>query len=170
MDLSKLDQNEKLALYAAIVVVLAGLLSAWGGLLYLSILAALAAAVVLFLPQLSPNTALPGSRGTLLAALGIIAVVAAAIELLIWFGYTLETLATFRTLMFLLALVASAVMAWAGWRALQGEGGRWQLGTRQATGAAAAAAPAPSPSAPEPAAPPPAPTETDVDEDRPREA
>jgi hypothetical protein len=147
MDLSKLDQGEKLALYAAIVVFLAGLISNWGGLLFLSILAAIGVAIVLFLPQMSPSTALPGSRGSLLAALGLVAFGGAAIELLRYIGYTLDTLGSFSTLLFLVALVASAVMAWAGWQALQREGGKWQFGT-----AAAAAAPAAPPEAPAPPA------------------
>lgn len=172
MDLSKLDQNEKLALYAAIVVFLAGLISNWGGLLLLSIVAALGVAVVLFLPQLAPNTTLPGSRGSLLAGLGIIAFVAAAIELLRYIGYTLDTLNRLGTLTFLVTLVASAVMAWAGWQALQREGGKWQLGMNQATPATAAAdAPAPVPPA-APATPEtqPAAASDDDRDDRPRDA
>ena len=41
MDLSKLGQHEKLALYSAIVVFLTGLISNWGGLLWLAVLAAI---------------------------------------------------------------------------------------------------------------------------------
>jgi hypothetical protein len=165
MDFSKLDQNEKMALIAAIVVFLAGLISQWGGLLVLSIIAAAGVAVVLFLPQLAPNTALPASRGTMLATLGFIAVAAAVIELLIWIGYTFDTLGRFGTLLFLVTLIASAVMALAGWQALQREGGKWQFGMAQATKAPAppadttapaAAAPAEPAAAPPPAAPPPA--------------
>jgi hypothetical protein len=151
MNLSKLDQNEKLALYAAIVVFLAGLISNWGGLLFLTILGAAGVAAVVFLPQLAPTTALPGSRGSLLAGLGVVAFVAAAIELLRWIGYTLSTFGRFGTLLFLVALIASAVMAWAGWQALQREGGKWQFGTSQAAATAAAGESATS-AATEPAA------------------
>jgi hypothetical protein len=147
MDLSKLDQNDKLALYAAIVVFLAGLISNWGGLLWLSVLAAVGVAVVLFLPQFAPNTSLPGSRGTLLAALGIVAAGAAVIELLRWIEYTFETIGSFSTLLFLVTLIAAAVMAWAGWQALQREGGTWQFGTAQSTPAPAAAADSAAPPA-----------------------
>ena len=158
MNFSKLSQNEKLAFYGAIVVFLAGLISNWGGLLWLSILAAIAVAVVLFLPQLSPSTTLPGSRGSLLAVLGIVALASALIELLRWFGYTLETLGNFSTLMFLVALVGSAVMAWAGWQQLQSEGGKWVLGSTASAGTGAAAAPAAAAAA-DPAASAPAATE-----------
>jgi hypothetical protein len=153
MDLSKLDQNEKLALYAAIVVFLAGLISLWGGLLVLSILSAAGVAVVLLLPQFAPNVELPASRGTLLASLGIVAAAFAVIELLIWVEYTVSTIGNFRTLLFIVTLIAAAVMAWAGWQALQREGGEWQFGTAQSTPAPAAAADAATPPPPaEPAA------------------
>lgn len=148
MDFSKLSQNEKLALYGAIAVFLAGLISNWGGLLWLSILAAIGVAVILFLPQMSAKTSLPGSRGSLLAVLGLIALGGAAIELLRYLGYTFDTLGRLSTLMFLVALAGSAVMAWAGWQALQGEGGKWVLG-----GGSVAATPAAAPvSEPEPMA------------------
>jgi len=42
MDLSKLTSNEKLAVYGSAAVVLARLISSWGGLLFLAILAAIA--------------------------------------------------------------------------------------------------------------------------------
>jgi hypothetical protein len=167
MDLSKLDQNEKLALYAAIVLFLAGLISNWGGLLFLSILAALGVAIVLFLPQMSPGTTLPGSRGTLLATLGLVAFGAAAIELLRYIGYTIEFLGEYGTLLFLVALIASAVMAWAGWQALQREGGKWQFGTEKATTAPAAAADTAATPAAAPEPTPAVPTDTEVDEAQP---
>ncbi len=157
MDLSKLGQNEKLALYGAIAVFLAGLVSNWGGLLWLSILAALGVAVVLFLPQMSPSTSLPGSRGSLLAVLGLIAFGGALIELLRWLSYVFDSLGSLSTILFLVALIGAAVMAWAGWQALQGEGGKWVLGSSGSSGGAATAT-APAASAPaateEPAASP----------------
>ena len=149
MDLSKLSQNEKLALYGAVAVFLAGIISNWGGLLFLSILAAVGVVVVLLLPQFSPGTSLPGSRGSLLAVLGLIAFGGAAIELLRYLGYTLETLGRFSTLLFIVALIGSAVMAWAGWQELQREGGKWVLGGSGAARADAASAPPAAP-APEP--------------------
>ena len=61
----------------------------------------------------------------------------------------METLGSFGTLLFLVALVGSAVMAWAGWQALQREGGKWQFGMEKATAAPAGAPDAPAP-CPEP--------------------
>jgi hypothetical protein len=141
MDLSKLGQHEKLALYSAIVLFLTGLISNWGGLLWLAVLAALGVAVVVLLPQLSPSTSLPGSRGTLLAALGIVAAGSALIELLRWLGYTLDTLGRLSTLLFLVSLIASFVMAWAGWSELQREGGKWVFGSTGVKPAPATATP-----------------------------
>lgn len=141
MDLSKLGQHEKLALYSAIVVFLTGLISNWGGLLWLAVLAAIGVVVVVLLPQLSPSTSLPGSRGSLLAALGIVAAASALIELLRWLGYTLDTLGRLSTLLFLVSLIASVVMAWAGWSELQREGGKWVFGSTGGKPAPATATP-----------------------------
>lgn len=129
MDLSKLDQAEKMAVYGSIAVVLAGLVSAGGGLLFLAILAAIGMVVVVFLPQFSPGTSLPGSKGSLMAALGFVAAGAALITLLQWIGYISLFFSSFTVIMLIVAVVGALVMAWAGWQALQAEGGRWQFGT-----------------------------------------
>ena len=149
MDFSKLTSNEKLAVYGSAAVVLAGLISNWGGLLFLSILAGIGMLAVVFLPQLSPTTRLPGSKGSLMAALGIGAAVLAVITALQWIGYL--GFGSLNGIMFLVALVGALVMAWAGWQELQSEGGKWQFGSSTAVTAAPAAAaepaatPAPAP-------------------------
>ena len=126
MDFSKLDQNERMATFGAIAVLLAGLISSWGGLLFLAILAAIGMLVVVFLPQFSPQTTLPGSRGSLMAALGIVAAGAALITLLQWMSVL--SFFGFSAIMFIVALIGALVMAWAGWQELQAEGGRWRFG------------------------------------------
>ncbi len=147
MDLSKLDQNERMAAFGAIAVLLAGLISNWGGLLFLAILAAIGMLVIVFLPQFSAQTALPGSKGSLMAAAGILAAASAVITMLQWIGFLGSF--GFNSIMFLVAVVGALVMAWAGWQELQSEGGKWQLGTTAAapardSGAARAEAPAPA--------------------------
>ena len=127
MDLSKLSGNEKLAVYGSAAVVLAGLVSSRGGLLFLAILAAIGMLVVVFLPQLSASTTLPGSRGTLMAALGIVAAVAAAMAALR--SLSVLGMSAVYTIMLLVAVVGALVMAWAGWQELQAEGGKWQFGS-----------------------------------------
>jgi hypothetical protein len=153
MDFSKLTQNEKMSLYGAAAVVIAGSVSNWGGLLWLSILAGLVAIVVILLPLFSPSTALPGSRGSILLVLGAGAALFAVIELLRYVGYTLGTLDSLGTIAFLISLVASLVMAWFGLQESQAEGGKFQLGS---SGAAATTAP-PSVGPPSASAAPPPP-------------
>lgn len=148
MDFSKLDQNERLAVFGSIAVFLAGLISNWGGLLFLAILAAVGMVVVVLLPQFSPSTSLPGSKGSLMAALGFVAAGSALITLLQWIGFL--SFFGLNAIMFLVALLGALVMAWAGWQELQAEGGKWQFGTSGA--GAAAAAPAQADRAETPAA------------------
>ena len=126
MDFSKLDQNERMATFGAIAVLLAGLISNWGGLLFLAILASIGMLVIVFLPQFSPQTTLPGSKGSLMAAAGIIAAGSALITMLQWIGFLGSF--GFNSIMFLVAVIGALVMAWAGWQELQSEGGKWQFG------------------------------------------
>ena len=144
MDFSKLDQNEKLATYGSVAVVLAGLISSWGGLLFLSILAAIGMLVVVFLPQFSPSTTLPGSKGTLMATLGFVAAAGALITALQWLTLLGALLGSFNTILFLVTVVGALVMAWAGWQELQREGGKWVFGASTPSRADAAAAPPPA--------------------------
>ena len=130
MDFSRLDQNERMAALGAVAVLLAGLISNWGGLLLLAILAAIAMLVVVFLPQFSAQTALPGSKGSLMAAAGIVAAGSALITMLQWVGFLGSF--GFNSIMFLVAVIGALVMAWAGWQELQAEGGTWQFGTTSA--------------------------------------
>jgi len=152
MDLSKLSQNEKLAVYASAAVVIAGLISNWGGLLFLSILAAVGVAFVVFLPQFSASSSLPGSKGSLMAALGFVAAAGAVITALQWIRYLGDI--DFNTIMFYVAVIGALVLAWAGWQELQSEGGKWVFGSTASRPAseptstsAAPAAPASEPTA-----------------------
>lgn len=155
MDFSKLSSNEKMATYASVVLVLAGIISNWGGLLWLSILAGVAALVVIFLPQLSAGSSLPGTKGSLLVALGGVAAAGAVIEILRFMGYFFASLDDYRTWLFAIALVAALVLAWTGWQMFQAEGGKFNVGTAP-SGGAAPAAPAASPAAAAPDTAPPA--------------
>ena len=136
MDFSKLDQNEKLAVYGSVAVVLAGLISAYGGLMFLGILAAIGMLIVVFLPQFSTGTSLPGSKGTLMAVLGLVALATALITLLQWLSLlgVLLSAAPLNTIMVLVAIAGAVVMAWAGWQELQREGGQWRFGASSTAG------------------------------------
>ena len=173
MDFSKLGQNEKLAAYGAIAAIVGAVLAAAGtfgfGVGWLGLLLALAMLAVVFLPQLSPQTNLPGSKGSLMLVVGGIAAVFAVLGLLSGFG--LLGLLSFSPLFvigWLLNVVGGLLMGWAGWQEFQAEGGKFQLGSSTATdrattsdapSQAAASAPAAAP----PAAAPEAPADTTAD-------
>jgi len=152
MDFSKLNQNEKLAVYGSAALIVGGVVGYSYGLTALGILAAIAMLVVVFLPQLSSTTKLPGTRGSLMVAVGGLAGAAMALALLSALTGALLVNTNFRDIAFLVAVVGGLLMAWAGWQELQSEGGKFQLGT-SSSGASAAAASAPAATAPsEPAA------------------
>jgi len=149
MNFSKLSPNEKMAVYAAAVVVLTGIVSlarAWGGLIIIPLVAALVMLLVLFAPSIMPKAKLPGSKGTLMLVAGGVAAVFWLISALTWLDWIFGHLATFDTLQYLVGLAASLTMGWTGWQAFQGEGGKFQMG---------AASVPPVPMVPPPAAPPP---------------
>lgn len=132
MDFSKLDQNEKLATYGAIAVIVGGLVGfGAAGLGILAVAAAVGMLVVVFLPQMSPSTGLPGSKGSLMLLLGGIAAVVLALGLLsalTSLGLLLE-FAFLATIFYLVAVAGGLLMGWAGWQAFQAEGGKFQIGS-----------------------------------------
>ena len=161
MDFSKLSSADKQIVYAAGAVVLlaiVALVRAWGGLVFLPLLGGLGALAVVFMPQMSPTTRLPGSRGSLLLICGGVAGVFWLLATLTWLDYIFSFLATFDTILFLLGLAASLWLAWLSWQAFQGEGGKFVIGAQDsgASGTTAASAPQTSPPPAEPMSPPPA--------------
>lgn len=159
MDFSKLGQNEKLAAYGAIAAIVGAVLAAAGtfgfGVGWLGLLLALAMLAVVFLPQLSPQTTLPGSKGSLMVVVGGIAAVFAVLGLLSGFGLLgLLSFSPIFVIGWLLNVIGGLLMGWAGWQEFQAEGGKFQLGTSAAAGRAA---PGDAPSQAAATAPPPAP-------------
>jgi hypothetical protein len=158
MDFSKLSSNEKLAVYGSVAAlvggVVGGTLSAFG---WLAFLAAVAMLAVIFLPQMSPSTTLPGSKGSLMLICGAIAGVIMVLALLTVIGLLGDYFRVFpvNAIFFLIAVVGGIVMAWAGWQAFQAEGGKFNVGMAS-PGPSNASAPPPAPPA-APAAPPAAP-------------
>jgi len=132
MNWSRLTQNEKLAVYgSAAVIIGAAIGGAASALGWLALLAALAMLAVVFLPQMSPQTSLPGSKGSLMVALGGIAAVVMLLGLLTaiaWLGLYFSIL-PLQAIFFLLAVAGGLVMGWAGWQEFQAEGGKFQIGT-----------------------------------------
>jgi hypothetical protein len=122
VDLSKLDANERMAAFAAAVVLVLGIVSIvndWGALMIVPILGSLAVLAVLLLPQLN----LPVAKGLALVLAGAVAALFWIIATVSWLDWIVGHLATFDTLQFLVGLVASLVLAWAGWQAYQGSTG-----------------------------------------------
>lgn len=170
MDFSKLDSNEKLAVYGSIAALVGGIVggtvSALG---WLAFLAAIAMLIVVFLPQLSPTTTLPGSKGSLMLICGAIAGIIMVLGLLTiigLLGYYFQ-FSALNAIFFLIGVAGGVVMAWAGWQAFQAEGGKFQIGNAPASSGSTAAASSPAapppaaPAAPPPAAPPAEPMRSD---------
>jgi hypothetical protein len=177
MDFSKLDSNEKLALYGAIAVIVgAAAGGSVSGLGWLALLAAIGMAAVVLLPMFSPSTTLPGTKGSLMVILGGIAGAIMLLALLIGLQYlgVVFEFAPISAILFLIAVAGGLLMAWAGWQAFQAEGGKMQIGgaSTSAAGAAGTAtttAPPAEPAAPAPPAAPPtqaAPPSQPMDDDR----
>lgn len=137
MNFSSLSSNEKLAVYGAIAAIVGVLIASFlSGLTWFALLAGVGMLVVVFLPQLSPGTQLPGSKGSLMFLIGLIGGVAAVLALLgvvSQLGAYLEFW-PLQTLFLLIAAAGGLIMAWTGWQAFQADGGKFQLGTP--TGAA----------------------------------
>ena len=156
MNLSKLSASEKLAVYGAVATVIGAAVAAssypghWG-VAWLGAILGLAMLVIVFLPQMSPTTKLPGKKGSLMVAVGGVAALLMAFVLLTTFSFTFEGF-DLSSLLFLIAVAGAIVMGWAGWQAFQAEGGKFDVGMA----GAAAVPPVPGVPAP-PAAPPEAP-------------
>jgi hypothetical protein len=153
MDFSKYSQNEKLMLYGAVAAVIGGIVGGISSVIWITVLAGIALIAVLVLPQLSPTTSLPGSRGSLLVAVGGVGAVAAALALLtvivdigFWFDFS-----AVRTIFFLVGVAGALFAGWLAWQEFQAEGGKFTLGTATSGGTAAAPPPAASPDAGSPA-------------------
>jgi hypothetical protein len=149
MDFSKLSSNEKLAAIGAVAAIVGALLSFGGGGTF-TLLTGVAMLIILFLPQFSPNTTLPGSKGSLMLIVGGVAGIAALLSLLAILT-VLGAFALYGGLWFVGLLLSTAgglLMGWASWKEFQSEGGKFNLGT------ASSAPPAPPASPAAPAAPP----------------
>ena len=136
MDFSKLNGNERLAVYGAAASIVGAILAQIGSIygaggLWLSFILALAMIAIVFLPQWSPQTTLPGSKGSLMLIVGGIAAVGALLGLLAILG-ALALFALYGGLWFVgivIGIIGGLVMGWAGWQEFQAEGGKFQIGS-----------------------------------------
>lgn len=129
MDFGKLGQNEKLAAIGSVAAILGPIVATFGygfGANSLTLILALAMLAVVFLPQLSPDTKLPGSKGSFMVIIGGIAALSAALALLYLFGRFGDPVYLLGSLV---GIGGGLLMGWAGWQEFQSEGGKLQIGT-----------------------------------------
>jgi hypothetical protein len=147
MDFSKLSSNEKLATYGAVATIVGGVVAAgaypghWG-ISWIGVIAGLAMLVVVFLPQMSAGTSLPGSKGSLMLIAGGVGAVIMALAFLSTIAFTFTDF-DLSSVLFLVAVAGALVMGWAAWQAFQSEGGKFTVGMA-GTGAGTTTPAAPS--------------------------
>jgi hypothetical protein len=164
MDFSKLGANEKLAAIGAVLAIVGALLSFGGGGTF-TLLTGVAMLLIVFLPQFSPSTTLPGSKGSLMLVVGGVAGLAALLSLLAILT-VLGAFALYGGLWFIGLLLSTAgglLMGWASWKEFQAEGGKFNLGMPSGAPPAPPAAPPAPPAAPM-SAPPAAPMSDSMSE------
>jgi hypothetical protein len=149
MDFSKLSSNDKLAVYGAVAAIVGALLSFGGGGTF-TLLTGVAMLIIVFLPQFSPNTTLPGSKGSLMLIVGGVAGIAALLSLLAILT-VLGAFALYGGVWFVGLLLSTAgglLMGWASWKEFQAEGGKFNLGMASSAPSAPPAPPAAPPAPP----------------------
>ena len=125
MDFSKLSSNEKLAVYGAVAAIIGSFLSFGGGGSF-GVLTGIVMLIIIFLPQFSPSTKLPGSKGSLMLIVGGVAGIGALLALIAWLPYLGLFGGVFIGL--LLGIAGGLLMGYASWREFQAEGGKFTLG------------------------------------------
>lgn len=170
MDFSKLSSYDKLAALGAVAAIIGAFLSFGGGGSW-GVLTGIAMLVIVFLPQFSPSTKLPGSHGSLMMIVGGVSALGAVFGILALLT-VMGAFAFWGASYFIGALLGTAgqaLMAFAAWRTFQAEGGKFNMSMPSAPHAPSA--PPPPPQAytpPPPAAPPSQPTGDQGTEDRPQ--
>jgi hypothetical protein len=165
MDFSKLSSNDKLAAVGAVVAIVGSLVSFGAG--PYGVLTGILMLIIVFLPQFSPTTKLPGSKGSLMLIVGGVAGIGALLTLIAWLPY----LTVFGGYFIggLAGIVGGLLMGWASWKEFQSEGGKFNVG--MASGPSTPPAPPASTYTPPPAAPmapPPQEPMADSSEDQPQ--
>ena len=130
MDLSKLNSNEKIAGLGAVLAIFGSIVSFGAG--PYGLLTGIAMLAIIFLPQFSPSTKLPGSKGSLMVIVGGAAAIGAVLTLLAWLPY-LGIMGTYF-IGGLLGIAGGLLMGWGAWQEFQSEGGKFQLGTAPSSG------------------------------------
>jgi len=151
MDFSKLSSNDKLAVIGAGLAILGAVLAFGGGGSF-GLLTGILMLVIVFLPQFSPNTTLPGSKGSLMLIVGGVSGIGALFALLgilSFIGAIGGLYGGTWLIGLLLSTAGGLLMGWASWKEFQAEGGKFNVGMANTT----PPPPPASPAAPPPAAP-----------------
>jgi hypothetical protein len=156
MDFSKLSSNDKLASIGAALAIVGSAVSFGAG--PYGVLTGIAMLAIVFLPQLSPTTKLPGSKGSLMLIVGGAAGIGALLTLLAWLPYLGIMGAYF--IGGLLGIAGGLLMGWASWKEFQAEGGKFNVGM--------ASGPSTPPAPPAPTYTPPPAVPTGDSEERPQ--
>jgi hypothetical protein len=125
MDISKLSAADKRILYAAIGVIIGGvvgIIDRWGFGGTLGLLGGLAAAAVVLLPQIAPAVKLPAAKSLVLLVCGAVAAGGFGLAVLQYLGYALDVTRIY-TILFDLGLVAAIVLLWLTWTGYKAEQG-----------------------------------------------
>ena len=155
MDINKLNSNEKIAAIGAVLAIVGSVVSFGAG--PYGVLTGIAMLAIVFLPQFSPSTKLPGSKGSLMLIVGGAAAIGAVLTLLAWLPY-LGIMGSFF-IGGLLGIIGGLLMGWGAWQEFQAEGGKFQLGAAPAS-SSTPPPPAATDATPEPPSAPPAPERT----------
>ncbi|MEX0710031.1 MAG: hypothetical protein WD116_02380 [Chloroflexota bacterium] len=155
MDFSKLSSNDKLAVYGAVAAIIGAFLSFGGGGSF-GVLTGIAMLVIIFLPQFSPTTTLPGSKGSLMMIVGGVSALSAVLALLALLSLMGAIGIYGGTWIFglILSVAGGLLMGWASWQTFQAEGGKFNVGMTSGGSTAAPPAPPAAPAPPAPMAPP----------------
>lgn len=125
--MSQVSGVERTMVIASAVVVVFGLVAYvtddWSQTFWFSIIAAVLAIVVVFLPRLAPTVKLPVTKGVTLLVLGGVAAAGAIIELVAYLNWFFNHLLQLGTIAFVVALAGTLIMAWVGWTAYSAERG-----------------------------------------------
>jgi hypothetical protein len=125
MNISKLSAADKRILYAAIGVVIGGvigIIDRWGIGGTIGLLGGLGAAAVVLLPQLAPTVKLPAAKGLLLLICGIAAAGGFGLAVLQYLEFALRFTRIY-SILFDLGLVAAIVLLWFTWLGYKAEQG-----------------------------------------------
>jgi hypothetical protein len=156
---NKLNPRERFTTFGVGMVVVGFLLSVLdysAGGTTLSLLAALGVLVVFYLKYSpSSNVNWPAPVPTIVLGLSVVALIAAALEVLRWVSFILNNLLGLWSAGTIIILVGTIVMVWQSWLEYQAQPASAAPAAPAASAAPAAAAPAaPAPAAPEPTTPP----------------